>query len=287
LTEISGTGDVGVVEGELSEDAGRALFFGRGKCYTCHAFGSEGSAVRCPNLGVFGDQFVAPVAVRAAQRQADGEGSAVQYLVESLYNPNVSIVEGYPKNLMRPVNRPPTALSDDQITSVVLYLLARSGIDIEEETIAEIRAAQKPFASGAIAVAEGGDEFEFPEGDAEEGRYSFEEMRCLQCHVVEGVTFEGEGEAAENEGGIGPDLTAIGSIQTATYLVAAVLDPNQVIVADPPGQQPGDEGSYRTEFGHSKMPEYHDTMTLRQLLDIAAFMETLQGKAENESVYGE
>ena len=281
ITGISGTGGVTLVAGELSEAAGEAIFLGKGKCYTCHAFGPEGSAVRCPNLGVLGDKFAAPVAVRAAERRADEGMSATQYLVESLYNPNAHIVEGYPKDLMKPINRPPIALGDDEIASVILYLIAKSEVEIGDETVPEILAAQQPFASGSVVVADGGGEFVFPEGDPEEGRYAFEENRCYQCHVVEGVEFDEEA----GEGGIGPDLTEIGSIQTRTYMVESLLDPNKVVVADPPGQAPGDEGSYRNEYGDSKMPEFHDTMTLRQLLDIAAFLTTLQGKEENAGLY--
>ncbi len=271
LTRISGSGLGNSINDEISDAMGERIFFGKGKCYVCHAFGAEGSAMRCPNLGVFGDQFSEPVGVRAANRKADEGMSATQYLVESLYDPNSYILEGYPKDLMKPINRPPIVLSDDEITSVISYLLVKSDVEMAEGMLPEILAAQQPYASGAVAVAEGGTEFEFPEGDPEEGMHVFAQMGCHRCHTVEGMVFDEEvGE------GIGPDLMFIGSIQTRTYLVESILEPSKVILPDPPGQQPGDEGSYRAENGESKMPEYHDSMTLRQLLDIAAFLETLQ-----------
>jgi len=283
LTGISGSGSGGGITGEVYDAVGQKIFFGKGKCYICHAFGAEGSAVRCPNLGVFGDQFSEPVGVRAASRRADEGMRATQYLVESLYDPNAYIVEGYPKDLMKPINRPPILLSDDEITSVISYLLVKSDVEMAEGTLPEILAAQEPYASGAVAVAEGGVEFEFPEGDPEEGMVVFAEMRCGKCHTVEGMVFN-----EEVEKGIGPDLTFIGSIQTRTYIVESILEPGKVILADPPGQKPGDEGSYRTEYGESKMPEFHDSMTLRQLLDIAAFLETLQGQEmDHESGQGD
>ncbi len=279
LTRISGSGLRGDIGDEVSDAVGERIFFGKGKCYVCHAFGAEGSAVRCPNLGIFGDKFSEPVGVRAASRKADEGMSATQYLVESLYDPNSHIVEGYPKDLMKPINRPPILLSDDEITSVISYLLVKSDLEMVEGSLREILAAQQPYASGAVAVAEGGAEFEFPGGDPAEGMNVFAEMGCHRCHTVEGMVYD-EGGAR----GSGPDLTFIGSIQTRTYIVESILEPGKVILADPPGQQPGDEGSYRAENGDSKMPEYHDSMTLGQLLDIAAFLETTQpdGEAEDE-----
>ncbi len=281
LTEISGSGSVAVIGGEISEAAGEAIFLGKGKCYTCHSFGSEGSAVRCPNLGVFGEKFGEPVGVRAAHRRADEGLTAVEYIVESIYNPNAYVVEGYPKDLMKPINRPPIALSDDEIASVILYLLAKSEVEMEEGTAADIHTAQEPFASGAVEVAASGGEFDVPEGDSVEGRFAFQELGCFQCHEVEGVSFV-EGY----RGGIGPELTAIGAIQTPSYILESIINPGKVIVADPPGVEPGGEGSYRSGEGITKMPEFHDVMTVRQLLDISAFLATLDGKDENTALYG-
>lgn len=284
ITRLSGTGAGGpVVSGEISPEAGEALFLGKGKCYTCHAIGGEGSAVRCPNLGVLGDTFPEPVAVRAAARRADQGYSATDYLLESLYDPNAYVVQGYPKNLMTPIHRPPIMLADEEIASVVLYLLDRGGVDMDDHTLAEVQTAQRRFAAAAPEAAGAGPQLAFPEGDAEDGWDAFAEMRCYQCHRVDGVAIDVDESV---EGGIGPDLTSIGAIQTPLYLAESILSPNAVIVADPPGATPGSKESYRTEEGGSKMPEYHDTMTLRYLANIVAFMSELQGKEANETQFG-
>jgi mono/diheme cytochrome c family protein len=67
---------------------------------------------------------------------------------------------------------------------------------------------------------------------------------------------------------VGPDLSDIGLIQTPEYLAESIIEPNALIVTG--------EG-YAGEDGLSRMPEYHDTITLRQLIDIIEYMKTLQG----------
>ena len=46
----------GVVE--ISPEGGEQIFWGKGRCFTCHSVGGQGSAVRCPNLGQFGEKFL-------------------------------------------------------------------------------------------------------------------------------------------------------------------------------------------------------------------------------------
>ena len=53
------------------------LYWGRGRCYTCHSLGGQGSAVRGPNHGQFGEKFPLPMGTRAEQRakeRAEKEG---------------------------------------------------------------------------------------------------------------------------------------------------------------------------------------------------------------------
>ena len=45
VTSISGAGQKATVVG-VSPEAGESLFFGRGKCSTCHSIGERGSAIR-------------------------------------------------------------------------------------------------------------------------------------------------------------------------------------------------------------------------------------------------
>src|SRR3989304_9999026 len=75
---------------DISPEGGEAIFWGKGRCYTCHSLGDNGSAVRCPNLGVWGDKFPLPIGQRAAERAKERQAATGQpytttdYLVESL-----------------------------------------------------------------------------------------------------------------------------------------------------------------------------------------------------------
>jgi hypothetical protein len=53
---------------DISPEGGEEIFWGKGRCYTCHSVGDRGSAVRCPNLGVFGQKFALAIGARASER---------------------------------------------------------------------------------------------------------------------------------------------------------------------------------------------------------------------------
>ncbi len=272
VTDVSGEGEGGpMVSGDVSVEAGRVLFWGAGKCSTCHAFGSEGSAIRCPDLGA-GPGQDAPIGVRADQR-VEGQ-DAIAYLVESLYEPDVHVVEGYPAGLMNAVDRPPTSLSDDQITSLVLYLVGNSGLAVPDA--AEVVRAQRPWAGRDAGEAVAGPALDLPRGDPLVGREVYlVDAKCWSCHAIEGLALP-ELEAREDAID-GPDLTSIGAIQTRDYLLESLIDPDAVVVADPVGVEPGSKRSYRTEDGSSRMPGFLDALTFQQILDLAAYLETLTG----------
>jgi mono/diheme cytochrome c family protein len=268
VTDLQGqkSGGGAALSGDISPEAGRELFWGKGKCYTCHSIGTEGSGQRCPNLGS-SDQFADPIWIRAAERKAAEGYSRERYIVESIYRPNAYVVEGFSKGLMKPINRPPIALSDDEITSVIAYLLSEAGAaDVPDEYVVAVRRAQQEYASAPVVAEAAAPGVPLPEGDSEEGYYVFEEMQCHSCHRIEGYEFEAVGDA---EGGVGPDLTAIADIQTREYLAESIMEPSAVIVAG--------EG-FVGEDGLSKMPEFHDTMTLREFVDIVAFLESLKSE---------
>src|ERR1700676_4200554 len=95
VTSISGAGQKPTVVG-VSPEAGEGLFFGRGKCSTCHSIGERGSAIRCPNLGIVDAAYSLgmPIAQRAVERakertkQTGQTYAAVDYLVESHFAPS-------------------------------------------------------------------------------------------------------------------------------------------------------------------------------------------------------
>lgn len=269
LYDLSGGGGFATASGEVSVEAGEQVFRGKGKCSTCHSIGDEGSAVRCPNQGVKPPQFTEPVGLRAAKRKP-GLG-AIEYLVESLYDPGAFVVPGFPTGVMTPVHRPPIGLADDEIRSVILYLLSKSGLEADEAAAQQIAKAQRRFAGSApvASAGEAGGALKLPEGDAEAGRAVFELMRCFQCHKLKGVAFNlPEMTPEQLAANVGPDLTGIGAIQTETYLLESILNPNAVILPDPAPDQKYSEG------GASKMPSYGAAMMFQQAIDLVAFLKS-------------
>ncbi len=262
----SGPIEIGESPEELVE-AGKLVFEKENSCLTCHSIGPDPNA-RCP------DQQ--NVAVLAAERIPGM--SAMEYLVESVYDPNAHILEGYPKNQMKPVNKPPLTLTDDEIKAVLCYLISLSST-VDVDSVMAVEAAQMPYKSGKIQVADDAPEIDlgFPQDEEEmgwaimDGQQTYSDMKCWQCHVIKGVDWSEftDLEIVIDDANIGPDLTNIGGIQSPQYILESLITPSAVIVA------PVDLNS--DEAGRSKMPEYHDTVTLRQLIDMTAYLASLKG----------
>ncbi|HEX6201841.1 MAG TPA: cytochrome c [Thermoanaerobaculia bacterium] len=110
---------------------GQRIFNGKGLCNTCHTIGSSG-ALRFPDL--------AGIATRAGERKPGMD--ALTYLAESLYQPEAYIVPGFNPG-MPAIDKPPVALSADEIKLVIAYLQTLGG----EATIT--MASVLPYQEGA------------------------------------------------------------------------------------------------------------------------------------------
>jgi hypothetical protein len=96
-------------------EVGREIAEGKGLCRTCHTIGQSG-ALRFPDL--------AGVAGRAAERVPGM--SALDYLAQSLYEPDSFVVPGFNPG-MPTINRPPIGLTDQEILCVLAYLESLGG----------------------------------------------------------------------------------------------------------------------------------------------------------------
>ena len=94
---------------------GREIMDGKGLCFTCHTIGKTG-ALRFPDLD--------GVDVRAQTRVAGL--SDIEYFAQSMYEPTAYVVPGFPP-AMPPINKPPIALSDQEILCVIAYLQTLGG----------------------------------------------------------------------------------------------------------------------------------------------------------------
>jgi mono/diheme cytochrome c family protein len=110
--------------------------------------------------------------------------------------------------------------------------------------------------------------FTLPQGNAAEGRRLFIEAECHKCHEVKGETYPA---VVKEKGDVGPELSQMASLHPPEYLAESLVNPNAVIDHD------AKEKGYVGDDGKSKMPDYNDTFTVRQLADITAYLASLKG----------
>ncbi len=100
-----------------------------------------------------------------------------------------------------------------------------------------------------------------PGGDAAKGREVFARLECYTCHAVAGEKFPRPSK-------VGPALSDVGRHHPAGYLFESVVNPNAVIVEAP---------GYTGPDGRSSMPDYRDRLSIRELIDLIAYLKTLGG----------
>ena len=108
--------------------------------------------------------------------------------------------------------------------------------------------------------------FTLPAGDAGRGRQAFADLECYKCHSVQGAGFPDAGSGRQP----GPELTGMGSHHPAEYFAQSIIDPNAVIIEGP---------GFTGPDGRSIMPSYADALSVKQLIDVVAYLKSL-GSAE-------
>ncbi len=106
--------------------------------------------------------------------------------------------------------------------------------------------------------------FTVPPGDPKAGRAAYAKFECFKCHAVKGEEFPAVTKTATD---VGPDLTGMGSHHPAEYFAESIIDPNAVILTDK---------GYTGPDGKSIMPDYSQSMTLRELIDVVAYLKSLK-----------
>ena len=109
--------------------------------------------------------------------------------------------------------------------------------------------------------------FTLPQGDATEGQKVFVEMECYKCHEVKGETFPA---VVGSEKGIGPELSQMAGTHPPEFFAESIVNPNAVI--DPEDKAKG----YLGDDGKSKMPDYNDVLTVKQVTDLASYLASLK-----------
>ena len=107
--------------------------------------------------------------------------------------------------------------------------------------------------------------FTWPDGDAQKGREVFAKLECYQCHAMPGAGFP---DVKPDPTRQGPPLAGMGGMHPAEYFAESVLNPNAVIVTGP---------GFTGPDGLSIMPDYRDSLTLAETIDLVAYLRSLTG----------
>lgn len=104
-----------------------------------------------------------------------------------------------------------------------------------------------------------------PEGDIEQGAAAFRALGCERCHDVVGVSPAAGGERADTILTLGGEVTRVYSYGE---LVTSIVNPSHRISRRYP------EEETTVAEGVSRMENFNDRMTVAQLIDLVAFLQS-------------
>ncbi len=189
-------------------EIGEQIVGGKGTCLTCHTIGESG-AHRFPDLGGIGN---------TAASRVQGQ-SAVEYLAESIYDPNAYIVDGYVAG-MPAMHRAPTNLNDDEILTIIAYLQSLGGTpDVTMSSSHSFTGQNPAAAAGAAPVAAAPSMSENLDGAG-----LYEKYLCNTCHSVD-----------TDAPLIGPSLYDAGNRMSTADIYESIVDPDAKLADGYPG----------------------------------------------------
>lgn len=108
--------------------------------------------------------------------------------------------------------------------------------------------------------------FRLPDGDVERGKVAFLELKCNTCHAVAKTEIAAPGKdyAYVRVVVLGGEVR---QIKTYGDLVTSIINPSHSLA-------PGYPKDLITKNGQSAMTNFNDTMTVRQLIDLVAFLQS-------------
>lgn len=109
-------------------------------------------------------------------------------------------------------------------------------------------------------------QFTMPKGDAARGRAVFEKFECSYCHEVRGENFPAPVESA-------PELSQMGPLHPVEFFAESIIHPDAVV-----------PGKYRDAAGRSPMTDFTEKMTVRELIDVSAYIASLRPKGAPKTV---
>lgn len=113
-------------------------------------------------------------------------------------------------------------------------------------------------------------EFVLPDGDIKNGQALFVSFSCISCHTVRDL----ELPAPDVKGPVTVSLGGgVSKLKSYSELVTSVINPSHKLVT----RRRAEEVS---QDGESIMAVYNDTMTVTEMIDIVAFLESRYKKIE-------
>ena len=110
--------------------------------------------------------------------------------------------------------------------------------------------------------------FRLPDGDIEKGKMAFVELKCHLCHTVAGIelpTPEVVPPVVINLGG------HVRNVKTYGELVTSIINPSHRLAK-------GYSKDLISIDGKSRMTDYSEVMTVRQMINLVAFLQSQPGK---------
>ncbi|MEX0600576.1 MAG: c-type cytochrome, partial [Rhodothermales bacterium] len=183
-------------------EVGAEIVSGQGTCLSCHTMSGE-TGGRFPDLAGIG---------AAAGQRVEGM-SDVEYLGQSLYEPNEFVVEGFLPG-MPPAAQPPISLSDRQILAVIAYLQSLGG----EPTVT--LGTELPWQSEENSGGGGSEAAPAAPAAAQDmsGQELYDAYACGTCHSL-----------TEPTPMIGPSLYDVGSRLSRDAIYEAILEPDATV----------------------------------------------------------
>ena len=109
-----------------------------------------------------------------------------------------------------------------------------------------------------------------PEGDVYKGKAAFVKLKCHSCHTVDGVELPAVNDAAEVTVAIGGKVR---KVRSYGELVTSIINPSHELVTRYP------ESEITTD-GKSRMTNFNAAMSVDQLIDLVAFLQSRYEKLE-------
>lgn len=104
--------------------------------------------------------------------------------------------------------------------------------------------------------------FALPEGDIEKGKVTFKRLACNECHSISNIEWKGEKDNLKIQLG-----GEIATQKSYGDLVTSVINPSHKVA-------PRYKENTSTEEDLSKMKNYNEVMTVQELVDLVAFLES-------------